>query len=163
MIVPCNKKKVLSEVKKPGKVTFTAGQFFRCPALYETPVYEVLHEVQTITICLFDCNGEMIFVSDEICAKMPQKPNCESRKIQILGGDGINSKLKLRNAQYSILSWRFCVPYRRAGDWCCIQENWHVCQGWYWHIIKLKEKQPKYPRFLQVSVKKLSMLYSLGP
>ena len=33
------------------------------------PAYEVLHEVQTITIRLFDCNGEMIFVSDEIHAK----------------------------------------------------------------------------------------------
>ena len=116
MIVPCNKKKVLSEVKQPGKVTFTAGQFFWSPALNETPVYEVLHEVQTITICLFDCNGEMIFLSDEICVSMPQKPNYESKKIQILGGDGINSKLKLRKAQYSILSWRFCVPYGRAGD-----------------------------------------------
>ena len=67
-------------------------------------------------------------------------PRNQSKKIQILGGDGINSKLKLRKAQYSILCWRFCVPYGRVGDWCRIQENWHVCQGWYWHIIKLKEK-----------------------
>ena len=29
-------------------------------------LYEVLHEVQTITICSYDCNGEIIFVSDEI-------------------------------------------------------------------------------------------------
>jgi len=117
LIVPCNKKKVFSEVKHPGEVTFTAGQFFQCPTLNETPVCEVLHEVQTITIHLFDCYGEMIFVSDELRAKMPQKPiNYESKKIQILGGDGINSKLKHRKAQNSILSWRFCVPYGKKGD-----------------------------------------------
>ena len=36
-----------------------------------------------------DCkNGEIIFVSDEIRAKMLQKPNYESKKIQILGENG---------------------------------------------------------------------------
>ena len=30
--------------------------------------YEVLHEVQTITIRSYDCNGKIIFVIDEICA-----------------------------------------------------------------------------------------------
>ena len=61
-------------------------------------LYEVLHEVQTITIRSYDCNGEIIFVSDEICAKMPQKLNYESEKIQILGENGIISKLKHRKA-----------------------------------------------------------------
>ena len=60
--------------------------------------YEVLHEVQTITIRSYDCNGEIIFVIDEICAKMPQKLNYESEKIQILGENGIISKLKHRKA-----------------------------------------------------------------
>ena len=30
---------------------------------------------RTITISVYDCNGEIIFVTDEIHAKMPQKPN----------------------------------------------------------------------------------------
>ena len=30
---------------------------------------------RTITISFYDCNGEIIFVTDEIHAKMPQKPN----------------------------------------------------------------------------------------
>ena len=57
----------------------------------------------------------MIFVSDEIHAKMPQKPNCESQKIQILGENGINSKLKQRKAHNLILSGRFGDQYRRQG------------------------------------------------
>ena len=28
-----------------------------------------------------DCNGEIVFVSDEIRTKIPQKPNYESQKI----------------------------------------------------------------------------------
>ena len=36
-----------------------------------------------------DCKyGEIIFVSDEICAKMLQKLNYESKKIQIWGENG---------------------------------------------------------------------------
>ena len=38
----------------------------------------------------------MIFVSDDIPAKIPQKLNYESKKIQILGENGINFKLKHR-------------------------------------------------------------------
>ena len=30
---------------------------------------------RTITSSVYDCNGEIIFVTDEIHAKMPQKPN----------------------------------------------------------------------------------------
>ena len=47
-------------------------------------LYEFLHEVQTIIIRFYDREGEIIFVSDEICAKRPQKPNYESKKIGIL-------------------------------------------------------------------------------
>ena len=68
---------------------------------------------RTITISFYDCDGEIIFVSDEICVKIPQKPNFDSKKIQILGENGINSKLKYRKAHYSILSRRFADPYRR--------------------------------------------------
>ena len=57
-------------------------------------LHEVLHEVQTITIRFYDCNGEFIFVSGEIRTKMPQKLNCESKKIRIFRENGINSKLK---------------------------------------------------------------------
>ena len=59
---------------------------------------------RTITISFYDCDEEIIFVSDEIRAKIPQKPNFDSKKIQILGENGINSKLKHRKAHYSILS-----------------------------------------------------------
>ena len=53
----------------------------------------------TITISFYDCNGEIIFVSDKICVKMPQKPNFESiKEIRILGESEINSKLKHRKA-----------------------------------------------------------------
>ena len=44
-------------------------------------LHEVLHEVQTITIRFYDCNGEFIFVSGEIRTKIPQKPNYKSKKI----------------------------------------------------------------------------------
>ena len=61
----------------------------------------------------YDCNGEIIFVSDKIRAKMPQKPNFDSKKIRTLGENGINSKLKHRKAHNSILSWRFADSYGR--------------------------------------------------
>ena len=51
--------------------------------------------------------GEIIFVSDEICAKMTQKPNYKSKEIQILGENEISSKLKHRKAHNLILSGRF--------------------------------------------------------
>ena len=51
---------------------------------------------RTITISVCDCNGEIIFVSDNLRGKMLQKPNFESKEIRILGENGINSKLKHR-------------------------------------------------------------------
>ena len=63
----------------------TSGNLKSGDSLFGIYYYEVLHEVQNITIRFCDCNGEIIFVSDEICAKMPQKLNYESEKIQILG------------------------------------------------------------------------------
>ena len=52
-------------------------------------------------------------MSDEINAKMPQKLNFESKKIRILGENGINSKLKYKKAHNSILSGRFGDLYGR--------------------------------------------------
>ena len=69
----------------------------------------------------------MIFVSDDIHAKIPRKLNYESKKIQILGENGINSKLKHRKAHNSILQGRFGDLYGRLGDRCCIWESWQVC------------------------------------
>ena len=89
-------------------------------------LYEVLHELQIITIHFYGCNGEIIFVSDVIPSKMPQKPNFESKPIRILGEKGINSKVKHRKAQNAILSGRFGDPYGRPGDCCRIRESWHV-------------------------------------
>ena len=83
----------------------------------------ILHKVQTIAISLYECNGKIIFVSDEIHPKMPQERTFESKKIQILGETGINSKLKHRKAHNSILSWRFGDLYGRLGDCCCIRET----------------------------------------
>ena len=79
---------------------------------------------KTITIRVCDCNGEIIFVSDKLRAKMLQKPNCESKEIRILGENGINSKLKHRKAHNSILSGRFGDSYGRRvlsypGDLAC--------------------------------------------
>ena len=68
---------------------------------------------RTITISFYDCNGEIICVSDKIRAKMPQKSNFESKEIRILGENGINSKLKHRKAHNSILSGRFGDLYGR--------------------------------------------------
>ena len=68
---------------------------------------------RTITISFHDCNGEIIFVSDKIHVKMPQKPNFESKNIRILGENGINSKLKHRKVHNSILSERFSDLYGR--------------------------------------------------
>ena len=68
--------------------------------------------------------AKLIFVSDEIRAKLPQKPNFESKKIRILGENGINFKLKHRKAHNSILSGRFGDSYGRRvlsypGDLAC--------------------------------------------
>ena len=68
---------------------------------------------RTITISVYDSNGEIIFVTDEIHVKMPQKPNFDWKKIRILGENGINSKLKHWKAHNSILSRRFADPYRK--------------------------------------------------
>ena len=62
-----------------------------------------------------DCNGEIVFVTDEIRTDIPQKPNYKSEKIYILEENVINSKLKYRKAHNSILSGRFGDPYGRPG------------------------------------------------
>ena len=77
---------------------------------------------RTITVSFYDCNGEIIKL---IRAKMPQKANFESNEIQILGENGINSKLKHRKAHNSILSGDLVT---RTGEDCCrFPESWHVC------------------------------------
>ena len=78
---------------------------------------------RSITISFYDCDGEIIFVSNEIPTKMPQKPNFDSKEIRILGKNGINSKLKHRKAHNSILSRRLVTL---TGDCCCFRESWHV-------------------------------------
>ena len=64
-----------------------------------------------------------IYNSHEIHEKMPQKLNYESKKIRILGENGMNFKLKHRKAHNSILSGRFGYRYGRLGDWCHIWET----------------------------------------
>ena len=79
-------------------------------------LYEVSHEVQTITSSFYDCNGEIILVSDERRPKMSQKPTLESKKIRILGENGIPSKLKHTKVHNSILSGRFGDPYKTVQE-----------------------------------------------
>ena len=58
----------------------------------------------------------IIFVSDEVRAKTPQKPNYESKEVRILEENGVTSKLKHRKAHNLILSGRFGYPYK-IKDW----------------------------------------------
>ena len=78
----------------------------------------------TITISVYDCNGEIIFVTDEIHAKMPQKPNFDWKKIRILGENGI-----IPNQSTENLITRFYpgdLLTRTGRDCCRIRESWHV-------------------------------------
>ena len=55
-------------------------------------LYNFLHDVQTVIIRFYDPEGEIIFVSDEVHAKGPQKPNYESETIGIFEKNGKNPK-----------------------------------------------------------------------
>ena len=88
---------------------------------------------KTISISVYDCNGEIIFVSDKLRAKMLQKPNFESKEIRILGENEINSKLKHTKAHNSTLSGRFGDSYRwrvlsYPGELACmiIDHTWQL-------------------------------------
>ena len=76
-------------------------------------LYKFLREVRTITICFYAC--DIIFVSDDICAKIPRKLNYESKKIQILGENGINAKLKHRKAHNLDFIREIWWPVRETG------------------------------------------------
>ena len=82
---------------KPGDSLFCITHTPPPPTSAQSPdnlrtLYEILHEVQTIIIRFYDLEGEIIFVSDEIRTKRPQKPNYESKKIGILRKNGKNPK-----------------------------------------------------------------------
>ena len=87
----------------PHKLTQLSGKWFRT-------LYELLHEVHTIKICIHHCNDEIAFVLNT-CENAPEKKS------------GLKSKVKHRNTHQSIYSGRFGDPYGRAGDGCCIQET----------------------------------------
>ena len=78
-------------------------------------LYKFVHEVRTITICFYAC--DIIFVSDDtgICAKIPRELNYESKKIQILGENGINAKLKHRKAHNLDFIREIWWPVRETG------------------------------------------------
>ena len=59
---------------------------------------------------------------------MPQKPYYEYEKIQFCAKKGLHLKLTYIKAQKMILSGRYGDPYGRPGDWCRIQQSWHVCE-----------------------------------
>ena len=67
----------------------------------------------------YDCNGEIVFVTDKMRAKIPQKPNYESKKIRILEENRVNSKLKHRKAHNSNLSGDPSVP-DNSGELACM-------------------------------------------
>ena len=92
--------------------------------------------------------AKLIFVSDEIRAKLPQKPNFESKKIRILGENGINFKLKHRKAHNSILSGRVC---------CRIRESLHVCTV----SSSLRDTASKWQGILQLLPTRKSLVHSL--
>ena len=78
-------------------------------------LYKFVHEVRTITICFYAC--DIIFVSDDtgICAKIPRELNYESNKIQILGENWINAKLKHRKAHNLDFIREIWWPVRETG------------------------------------------------
>ena len=65
----------------PGNLKSGDSLFFILPP--NRPI-SLGHEVQTIIIRCYGREGQIIFVSDEIRAKRPQKPNYESKKIGLL-------------------------------------------------------------------------------
>ena len=67
----------------------------------------------------FTLIAEIVFVSDKMRAKIPQKPNYESKKIRILEENGVNSKLKHRKAHNSNLSGGPSVP-DNSGELACM-------------------------------------------
>ena len=101
--------------------------------------------------------AKLIFVSDEIRAKLPQKPNFEKKKIRILGEYGINFKLKHRKAHNSILSGRFGDPYGRPGDCCRIRESLHV----YTVSSSFRDTASKWQGILQLLPTRKSLVHSL--
>ena len=111
MIVPCNKKKFFQKLRSQGKshsqlVNFSGARPFMKPLYMKS--YMRYRPSQFAFLIV------MVKWSLSVMKYVQKCPRNQSKKIQILGGDGINSKLKLRKAQYSILSLRFCVPYGRA-------------------------------------------------
>ena len=86
-------------------------------------LYEVLHELQTIAIRFYDCNGEItLYQWWNMCENAPET-EVWIKKIWILGENGINSKLEHRKAHNSILSGRFGDPYGRPGNCWCMWET----------------------------------------
>jgi len=59
---------------------------------------------RTITITIYDCNGEIIFVSDKIRAKMPQKPIFESKEIPNAGHFFARRQTNIRKQR--LISWK---------------------------------------------------------
>ena len=57
---------------------------------------------------------------------MPQKPYCEWEKFKFWAKNGLDLKLRHRQAPKMILSGRYGDPYGRAGDLCRIRESWRV-------------------------------------
>ena len=84
-----------AEMPTPGNLKSGDSLFCISPAQSLDKLrtlYNFLHEVQTIIIRFYDPEGEIIFVSDEVHAKGPQKPNYESEKIGIFEKNGKNPK-----------------------------------------------------------------------
>ena len=65
---------------------------------------------------------------------MPQKLNFESKKIRILGENGINSKLKYKKAHNSILSGRFGDLYGRLLSY--LGDSWIIWESWMYEWIE---------------------------
>ena len=79
-------------------------------------LYDVLHEVNGIKMRFHHCNDELIFVIWlNMCKNVPETVQW-IEKFRILWKNGLNFKLKRRDAQKSILSGRFGALTGRPGE-----------------------------------------------
>ena len=109
----------------PPTTNWPSPQWEWLRTLYKSYLRYILSKFAVIVFTCFD--DRIIFVSDWIRAKMPQKPYCECEKFKFRAKNGLDLKLRHRQAPKMISSGRYRDPYGRAGDLCRIWESWHVC------------------------------------
>ena len=98
----------------PHKLTQLSGKWFRT-------LYELLHEVHTIKICIHHCNDEIAFVLNT-CENAPEEKKC--------------AKVQSKAQKYSPVDLfrEIWWPVWEIGRWVLypgvswiIGESWHIC------------------------------------